>query len=175
MSNQISQMLLPEFDRELATTRKTLERIPQDKLTWKPHEKSGTAGWLAAHIALLPSWGLTALTTESLDIAPPGAPPYRIEPVTDVAAMLATFDEVVKNARAALAAASDEDFSKPWSLLRAGHTMFTMPRFAVYRDMVMNHLIHHRAQLAVYLRLLDVPVPALYGPSADEDVRMASA
>ena len=175
MSNQISQMLLPEFDQEMRSTRRTLERVPQDKLTWKPHEKSGTMGWLAAHIALIPSWGTMTLTTESLDIAPPGEPAHRIEPATDVAAMLATFDRLVEECRATLAAAADEDFTKPWTLLRTGQPMFTMPRIAVYRSMVMNHMVHHRAQLSVYLRLNDIPVPALYGPSADEGVMTAGA
>ena len=164
----ISQSLLPEFDHEMANTRKVLERIPEDKLDWKAHEKSNTIGWVGAHLANLPSWTELTLTKDSLDLAPAGVEPYRTPPARSVKAILEQFDRNVAAARATLLAARDEEFFKPWSLLRGGATLFTMPRIAVLRSFVMNHIIHHRAHLCVYLRLNNVPVPGLYGPAADE-------
>ena len=164
----ISQSLLPEFDHEMANTRKVLERIPEGKLDWKAHEKSNTIGWVGAHLANIPGWTELTLTTDSLDIAPPGAEPYRTPTAESVKAILEQFDKNVTAGRAALVAARDEEFFKPWSLLSGGATVFTMPRMAVLRSFVINHMIHHRAHLCVYLRLNNVPVPALYGPSADE-------
>jgi uncharacterized damage-inducible protein DinB len=160
--------LLPEFDREMAGTRKVLERVPEDKLGWKPHEKSGTLGWLAAHVARLPQWASMALTTEELDISPPGGEPPRPSLPTSRQQLLDWFDELSSEARNALANASDEDMLKGWTLLKGGEKIFTMPRLAVLRSFVMNHLIHHRGQLTVYLRMNGAPLPALYGPSADE-------
>ncbi len=164
----LSQALLPEFDQEMGSTRKTLERVPEDKFDWKPHEKSTTMGGLATHIANLPSWAGRSLKQDEFDLAPPGQPPMRIEPASSREALLATFDQNVAEARAVIAGASDEYFMKPWTLLQGGKTIFTLPRVAVLRSFVMNHMIHHRAQLGVYLRLNDVPVPSVYGPSADE-------
>lgn len=166
--NTISNALLPEFDQEMATTRKTLDRCPEDKYGWQPHPKSFNMIALATHIANIPMWGASTLTSDSFDIQPPGAPPYKEEPAKSRADLLEKFDQSAAAARAAIAAAKDEDFAKPWSLLSGGQPLFTMPRGAVFRSMILNHLIHHRAQLGVYLRLLDVPVPATYGPSADE-------
>ena len=164
----ISQMLLPEFDHEMANTRKTLDRVPDDKLDWKPHEKSFSLGGLATHLANIPSWTAHTFDRDELDIAPPGEPPFRLEQATSRAALLEAFDKNVVSARAALEKTSDENWQGMWSLLAGGKTIMTMPRTAVMRGFVMNHLIHHRAQLGVYLRLLDVPVPSIYGPSADE-------
>jgi uncharacterized damage-inducible protein DinB len=164
----LSQRLLPEFDQEMANTRKVLERIPADKLEWKAHPKSNTIGWVGMHVADIPGWAEFMLKKDSLDIAPPGGTPYRTPPADSREAILKHFDERVAAGRAAIAAASDDDFSKPWSLLHGGNVVFTMPRFVVLRNSVLNHLIHHRAHLCVYLRLNDVPVPGLYGPSADE-------
>lgn len=164
----IAAALLPEFDHEAANTRKTLERVPEDKLGWKPHPKSPTLGWLASHVAELPHWTVIALQQDSLDLAPPGAPPPRREEAKTRAELLARFDERVAAARTALAGASDETLLSPWTLMKSGQQLMTMPKLAVVRSFVMNHGIHHRAQLTVYLRLNDVPVPALYGPSADE-------
>ena len=161
-------MLLPEFDMEMANTRKTLERIPEDKFGWKPHEKSMTLGRLAGHVAEMPAWAVPTVDLESLDIAPPGAPPYVPPKLTTRQDVLDLFDKNITDARAAIARASDENLGKPWSLLMGGKTIFTMPRVAVLRSMVMNHVIHHRAQLGVYLRLNDVAVPGMHGPSADE-------
>jgi uncharacterized damage-inducible protein DinB len=164
----IGQSMLPEFDQEMQSTRKTLERVPDDKWNWKPHDKSGTVGWLAGHIATLPGWTTMTIKTEQLDYAPVNGPAYEPPKIENRKDLLAVFDKESAEARAALAAASDQDLMKGWTLLAGGQTIFTMPRIACIRGMVMNHLIHHRAQLGVYFRLLDVPVPGLYGPSADE-------
>jgi uncharacterized damage-inducible protein DinB len=164
----ISQMILPEFDHEMANTRKTLERVPDDKLAWKPHERSFSLGGLATHLANIPSWTSHTFDRDELDIAPPGEPPFRLTEVKSHDELLAAFDKNVASARAALEKASDENWQGKWSLLNCGNKIFTLPRTAVMRGFVMNHLIHHRAQLGVYLRLLDVPVPSIYGPSADE-------
>jgi uncharacterized damage-inducible protein DinB len=165
----LSEALLPEFDHEMANTRKTLERVPDDKFSWKPHEKSGTMGWLATHVANIPSWVTFTLSQDSLDLAPPGGGSVGPAPAANSQKeLLEAFDKNVTAARAALAGATDAQLAKPWSLLKGGKTILTMPKIAVLRGFVMNHSIHHRAQLGVYLRLNDVPVPAIYGPSADE-------
>ncbi|MFN0088520.1 MAG: DinB family protein [Blastocatellia bacterium] len=164
----IAQSLLPEFDQEMAGTRKTLERIPEDKFAWRPHEKSFTMINLATHIANMLGWGTITITQDSFDYAPVGAEPYKEEPAESRAALLEKFDKGVAEFRAALAGAGDAALMADWSLLAGGQAVFTMPRIACLRGMIFNHLIHHRAQLTVYLRMNDVPVPALYGPSADE-------
>jgi uncharacterized damage-inducible protein DinB len=164
----INQMLLPEFDRENANTRKTLERVPDDKWSWKPHEKSGTLGWLAGHIATLNDWITQTLKTEQLDYAPVNGPKYELPKMANRKELLDVFDQVTGEARASLSSVSDDALWKPWTLLAGGQVLFTMPRYAVLRGFCFNHLIHHRAQLTMYLRALDVPVPGLYGPSADE-------
>jgi len=164
----ISQALLPEFDHEMSNTRKTLERIPENDLGWKPHPKSMTLGRLAGHVAEMPGWAVPTIAQDSLDIAPAGTPRPQGTVAQSRQHVLELFDKNVKDARAAIAAASDEQLMKPWSLLVGGKTIFTMPKIAVLRSMVMNHTIHHRAQLGVYLRLNNIPVPSIYGPSADE-------
>lgn len=164
----IAQSLLPEFDMEMAGTRKTLERIPADKFDFQPHPKSFTMIRLATHIANMIGWGCDTLKSESFDVAPVGGEPYKEEPAASVAALLEKFDKGVAEFRNSLANASDADLMTNWSLLSGGNPIFTMPRIACLRGMILNHLIHHRAQLTVYLRMNDVPVPALYGPSADE-------
>jgi uncharacterized damage-inducible protein DinB len=164
----ISKNLLPEFDDEMSKTRTVLERCPEAKFSFKPHPKSGTLIWLATHLANMPAWTVFTMSSDSFDYAPPGAPPPKDTPITSVKQLLATFDKCVADGRAALEGASDDSMMKPWSLLAGGKTIFTMPKVAVYRSMIMNHMIHHRAQLTVYLRLNDVPVPGLYGPSADD-------
>jgi uncharacterized damage-inducible protein DinB len=163
----MNQVLLPEWDHEMANTRKTLERAPDAKWTWKPHQKSGQMGWLVTHLANLPGWGADVLTSESFDFAP-GGKMIETPKATNTKDALAIFDKNVASARVALAAATDEQLMKPWSLLQNGVPIFTMPRVAVIRSMIMNHSIHHRAQLGVYFRLNDVAVPGIYGPSADE-------
>ena len=166
---RLNQALLAEFDQEMANTRKTLERVPDDKFDWKPHPKSMPMGYLAIHIATLPHWAADALRREFFDVAPEGGEPYKLPEAKTTKEVLGFFDESVAAARAAIAEATDEDLAKPWSLLKTGETIMTLPRGAVLRSFVLSHGIHHRAQLGVYLRLNDVPVPALYGPSADEN------
>jgi uncharacterized damage-inducible protein DinB len=165
---KISEALLPEFDQEMANTRKVLERVPAEKSSWKPHPKSSEFGALAAHIANMPDWAGLTLQQDSFDYAPPGAPPYETPRFASTADLLAAFDKSVAQARSALAAADDSKMMEPWSLMAGGKTVMTMPRVAVIRTFVMNHTVHHRAQLGVYLRLNNIPVPGLYGPSADE-------
>jgi uncharacterized damage-inducible protein DinB len=165
----IGQSMLGEFDQEMQNTRKILERVPDDKWNWKPHEKSGTVGWLAAHIALLPGWATMTINTEEFDYAPvSGKSEYQPPKIENRKELLAAFEKESAEARSALASVSDQEMMKTWKLLAGGQEIFAMPRVAVLRGVVMNHLIHHRAQLGVYFRLLDVAVPGLYGPSADE-------
>src|SRR5262245_47576088 len=164
----ISASLLPEFDQEMTNTRKALERVPDDKFDWKPHEKSMALGGLATHLANLPGWTVFTINQDSLDIAPPGEEPFRVEQKKSRQEILEDFDKNVTVARAAIAGASDEVMLKPWSLLSGGNTVLTLPKIAVLRSFVMNHIIHHRGQFTVYLRLNDIPVPSIYGPSADE-------
>jgi len=164
----LSAALLPEFDQEMANTRKTLERVPDSKFSWKPHEKSGAMGWLAGHVASIPGWLAFTIKQDSLDLAPGGVQMQPPPPPRNNQELLAEFDKNVKEGRAVLAAASDAELMKPWSLLNNGKVTMTLPKLAVVRGFVMNHLIHHRAQLGVYLRLNNIPVPAIYGPSADE-------
>jgi uncharacterized damage-inducible protein DinB len=164
----IGQMMLGEFEQEMQGTRKVLERVPEEKWDWKPHTKSGTVGWLAGHVANLPGWATMTLQTEQFDYAPVNGPTYQPPKITNRKELLAEFDKNVGEARAAISKASDEEMMKNWTLLAGGQKIFTMPRAAVLRGVVFNHLIHHRAQLTVYYRLLDVAVPGLYGPSADE-------
>lgn len=161
----LKQFLMEEFDREMTNTRKTLERVPAEKWDWKPHQKSGTLGWLAGHVATLPGFGTAILRTPSLDIA--GANFPRVE---SHAMLIDTFDRASEDTRKALVDLKDEHLDQTWTLTNNGKPMFAMPRYHMLRTMCFNHIIHHRAQLAVYLRLLDRPVPPLYGPSADESV-----
>lgn len=165
----LNEMLLPEFDREMAGTRKTLERVPYEKWDWKPHAKSTAMGGLATHLCNIATWTIYTMNQDSVDLTPGGTPLPGAELAKSQAELLETFDSNVTKARAAIAAATDMEFFKPWTLLSNGKTIFTMPKIAVLRSFIMNHLIHHRAQLGVYLRLNDLPVPSLYGPSADEN------
>ena len=158
----IAQTLLPEFDQEMATTRRLLERVPSDRGPWKPHPKSFSLGHLAQLVARMPGW--VASTAGGTDIDLAVYPGYSYEPTET---LLAEFDRNVREARAALGAATDADFGMPWSLRRGDQVLFSAPRGPVVR-MHINHLIHHRGQLSVYLRLLDVPLPPIYGPTADE-------
>jgi len=164
----IGQMMLGEFDQEMQNTRKTLERCPDEKWNWKPHEKSGTVGWLASHIATMVGWLPMTISTEEFDYAPVDGPSFEPPKIGNRKELLATFDKESAAARAALANVSDAEMMKNWKLLAGGQEIFTMPRVACIRGMVLNHLIHHRAQLTVYFRLLGIAVPGLYGPSADE-------
>jgi len=165
----IAQALLPEFDHEMANTRKCLERVPEEKLDWRPHEKSYDFRGMATHLANLPKWTVMTIAETSFDMEPEGEEPIKEEPIETVAGAVEMFDAGVAAAREAIANASDEDLMTSWSLLKGGEEVLSMPRIAVLRSFIMNHAIHHRAQLGVYLRLNDLPVPALYGPSADEE------
>jgi uncharacterized damage-inducible protein DinB len=167
----IAQSMLPEFDHEMENTRKTLERIPENKLDYKPDPKSMSMGVLASHIAEMAGWLQSMAETPELDI-PPDFKPFI---ATSRKQLLDTFDKNVAKSRAALAGLGDQALMQNWTLKFGGKAMFTMPRIAVYRGMTMNHIIHHRAQLTVYYRLNGVPVPALYGPSADEGQMPAAA
>lgn len=159
----LAQLLTPEYEQEAAITRRVLERVPSDKLDWAPHPKSMTLGKLAGHVAEIPSWVVATLGQTELDMADYTAP----EP-KDSGAIMAAFDAGVAAGVPVLAAAADADFSIEWTLRSGDYVIFTLPRLAVIRTWVINHTVHHRAQLGVYLRLLDVPVPGIYGPSADD-------
>lgn len=159
-----SQTLLPEFDEEMKNTRKILERVPDNKLDFQPHAKSMSMGRLATHVAELASWGATTLDTELLEMDSN----YKPRIAKSNAELLEIFDKGVQDARAKIVAATDADWAKTWTFKWNGQVVMSMPRTAVMRSVVMNHLIHHRAQLGVFLRLNDVAIPGMYGPSADE-------
>jgi len=171
----IGQSMLMEFDEEMKNTRKILERVDDKQWDWKPHAKSGSVGWLSSHVATMPGWITMTLQTQELDYAPVGGPSFEPPKIENRQQLLAELDKGVAEARASLAKVSDEEILKDWTLLAGGHKIFTMPRVACIRGMVLNHIIHHRAQLTVYYRLLGIPVPGLYGPSADEAEPSAAA
>jgi uncharacterized damage-inducible protein DinB len=158
-----SQEYLPEFDHEMANTRKLLECVPQDKFDWKPHAKSMSLGRLATHVAELVEWGALVVNQDKLELGTGAQPPA--PSTTD--GLISMLDKNVESSRTAIAGASDQHLAKNWDFLYGGHPIFSMPRMVVLRSVVMNHVIHHRGQLSVYLRLLDVPIPGMYGPSAD--------
>ena len=160
----IKEGLLVEFDHEMATTRKLLERLPDDKLAWKPHEKSMSLGGLATHLGNIPHWAGAILNDAFFDLA--GAPP-NLQEKTSRAEILAAFDQATKQTRTAMDK-TDPEYLSMWALKRGGQELFSMPRVAAFRTFVLYHIVHHRGQLSVYLRLNDIPVPAIYGPTADE-------
>ncbi|MCC7415852.1 MAG: DinB family protein [Acidobacteria bacterium] len=160
----IRDALLAEYDHEMGTTRRLLARVPDDRLSWRPHPKSMTLGGLATHLANLPAWGGAILNGASFDLA--GAPPA-LETETSCAAVLVRFDEASRRTRGWMDR-TDAEYAAPWRLERGGHQMFSLPRVAAFKMFVINHIIHHRGQLSVYLRLNDVLVPSIYGPTADE-------
>lgn len=160
----IAETLLSEFDQEMATTRKVIERVPTDKGKFKPHPKSFSLGHLTQLVSLMPGWITNAVTQTSLNLG--DYPGYSYEKTED---LVKAFDKHVKEARKAIASAKDSDFMIPWSLKRGEQVFFTAPRGVIVRQTI-NHLVHHRGQLTVYLRLVDVPVPSIYGPTADEPV-----
>ncbi len=164
-------ILLPELDHEMSTTRRMLARVADEHLAFRPHPKSWTLAELATHIANIPAWAPLVVSQPAFDttsVAPPVA-------ATSRAHLLERFDAAVAAARAALAGRLDAELLEPWTLRREGHDVFTMPKVAVLRSFVLNHTVHHRGQLSVYLRLRDLPVPSVYGPSADERERSAKA
>lgn len=162
------QGLLHEYDHEMATTRVELARVPEDKLDYRPHPKSFTLARLAGHIAEIPMWAVMTLAHDEFDVAPADGPAYESLVATSSEQLLAAFDANVAAAREQLAATPEERLFTNWSLLKGGQPVLTMLKVGCLRSFVMNHLIHHRGQLGVYLRLLDVPVPVNYGPTADE-------
>jgi uncharacterized damage-inducible protein DinB len=161
----ISELLVIEFDAEMKHTRTTLERVPADKKDFAPHSKSMTLGKLAPHVAQLPQFGLTVLTTPELDFSKGSFTPLQFESAEQLVKAL---DEGSAKVRAALKNTSDADWNASWKLSFQGKPIFSGSRFLAYREMFLNHLVHHRAQLGVYLRLNGKPVPATYGPSADD-------
>lgn len=165
---KLSEALLAELAVEAPFTRLHLERVPMDKLDFKPHEKSMTLGWLATFLAVLPTWGIFTLGQDAYDVAPRGAAPMENRVASSRQELLAMFDKNIGAVRSAVAAATDEQLRRPWSLLAGGNKIFTQPRFLVFRTFCLNHMVHHRAQLGVFLRLNGVPVPAVYNDSADE-------
>ncbi|HXW06200.1 MAG TPA: DinB family protein [Vicinamibacterales bacterium] len=163
----LADALIPEFDHEMGTTRRLLDRVPEAEFGWKPHERSMTLGQLAGHLASIPMWCSATLRDTSVDLAAMGDA-ARPKPPTSRAALLRDYDAQVAAARALLAKSLDPELLVPWTLRSGDQVFFTMPRISAIRSFVMNHMIHHRGQLSVYLRLKDVPVPPIYGPTADE-------
>ena len=161
----IKDALLPEYDQEMGTTRLLLERVPMERAGWKPHDRSMTLGELAAHIVSIVGWVSTVVDGASYDVASESDRP---EPFATTDALLAAFDAGVERARRAIDGKSDAEMMAPWTLKKGGQELFTVPRIGVVRSFLMNHLIHHRGQLSVYLRMQDVKIPSIYGPSADE-------
>lgn len=162
----IIDTLLPEYDREMGTTRRLLERVPEAAFGFKPHERSMTLGNLTVHVAHLPTWVPNVMIFDSFDLASnPNTDTPQPHSATD---LLTRFDNNVSMARALLAKATDGELAEPWTLKKGSQDLFTLPKLTMLRYFVLNHLIHHRGQLSVYLRLQDVPIPAIYGPSADE-------
>lgn len=168
MPSTISRSLMPEFDAEMANTRKMLARVPEANGAFAPHPKSMTLRRLAGHVAEMPTWAVMTLGRDDLDLHPDGEPIYKAYELETTAAALTMFDEGLRQARALLESASDETMMRAWTLKDNGQVYFTLPKVAVMRSFVMNHMIHHRAQLGVYLRMNEIPVPGPYGPSADE-------
>lgn len=163
----IAQSILPEFDHEMATTRTLLERVPDTGGDWKPHPRSMSLANLANHIATLPGFAKAVVQQTELDMNPAGDKEYTAPSFDSAQARLAVFDENVRQSREAIAGAPDSDMQVVWSLKHGDKTIFAVPRVAVLRTFTMNHIIHHRGQLSVYLRLLDIPLPSIYGPTAD--------
>lgn len=162
---EIRQIYLPEFEEEMKKTRTMLERVPEDKPDYKPHEKSMPLGKLAAHVAQLPRFATMIIELPELDFSKSGIQPLVMESRQQ---LLTAFDGIVDKAREAIAGAPDEHWQQKWKLSFQGHTIVDEPRFLIYRSMFLNHVVHHRAQLGVYLRLNQIPLPGTYGPSADD-------
>ena len=160
--------VLPEFDQEMANTRKVLERVPDDQLDWQAHPKSHTIGWNANHLVDISDWLVNVLATPEFDLDPPGGEANTPPQPTNGREILETFDRNIAAAREGIIRADEEHMAQPWTLLYAGNPILTMSRSAVLRQIIINHMIHHRAILCVYLRLNDIPVPGMYGPSGDE-------
>ena len=161
----LNKAFLAELQYESGLTRKVLQRIPADKLNWTPHPKSMTLSRLATHIADIHGWPVFMVGADELDAAKTSLAPV---PLSSPDAILQSFEQNLSSTMAAMETADDEQLGKPWTFRHGEHVIFSMPRKQVLRGMVMSHMIHHRGQLTVYLRMLDIPVPSVYGPSADE-------
>lgn len=164
----IIDALLPEFDREMGLTRRALERVPDGQFDWKPHPTSVTLGRLAEHLTEMPQWAAITMAQDGIEMTKERPPDY-VRPATR-AAVLAQFDQYLKEGRGHVVNKTDAEFNAPWTLRAGGKEVFTMPKAAVMRNFVLNHMIHHRGQLMVYLRMLGIPVPSIYGPSGDEQM-----
>ncbi|MEW4561408.1 DinB family protein [Bremerella sp. JC770] len=164
----LSDLLFADLQQEFANTRRTLERVPDDKWDWQIHEKSNTIGWVATHLGRIPSWTLFTFDRDALDLNPANGPNFDPPTPTTCEENLKIFDDNVAQAVATLQSVDDATLSQPWTLLSGGEKIFTIPKHMVIRTWVINHLVHHRAILTVYFRVNEIPVPALYGPSADE-------
>jgi uncharacterized damage-inducible protein DinB len=165
---KLNELFLAELEREIPRTRRALEQVPVGRHDWTPHPKSMPLGYLAALVATLPSWIVFTINQDELDIRPVGKEPYKMPEWSTTADLLQMFDDGVAQARQALRDTTDEHLMRPWRFVVSGRVMSEDPRHIVLRDTVMSHLAHHRGQLTVYLRLNEKPVPAIYGPSADE-------
>ena len=164
----IAASLLPEFDQEMASTRKLLECVPDDRFDWQPHEKSMTLGRLATHLAELPMWTAVSLDQDEFDVNPPDGQGWEMPKPGSTSEVLELFDKNSAEARQRIASTGDATFFEDWALKSGGETLFSIPKVGVIRTFILNHSIHHRGQLTVFLRLLDVPVPQTFGPTADE-------
>lgn len=164
------ESLIMQYDQIAKNARKTIERVPDDKFGWKPHEKSSSMGDLAAHIANLQTWINMSLDVDEFDMNPVNGESIKSPKVTNQKELIELFDKSFESAKKCLENTPDEKLDDNWSLMNQGQVLFTMPKISVVHNFVLHHLIHHNAQLGVYLRLNDIPVPALYGPSADEQI-----
>ncbi len=162
----IADTLLPEFDNEMAVTRRVLQRAPEAAFSWRPHEKSWTLGGLCTHLARIPHWGVAILARDGYDLVRDAG--ERPVEKTSLADVLATFGGFVADVRARLSASSDAELMAPWALARDGAVIMSMPKQTAFKSFAISHVIHHRGQLSVYLRLQNVPLPPIYGPTADE-------
>lgn len=165
--NRSARHALAAFDQIVAGSRVILEAVPDDRASWRPHEKSWTLGELATHLANLPNWTMATLSMSEFDIDPEGGGPPPLSPLGSASELVAALDASAAAARTAIENCSDEDLAGPWTMLVAGEPRFTLRKQVVLRTFIMDHMIHHRAQLGVYLRLLGAPVPQLFGPTAD--------
>jgi uncharacterized damage-inducible protein DinB len=165
---KMTEMFLAELERETAGTRRTLERVPEGRNDWKPHDKSMPLGYLSNLVATMPSWIAMMINQDELDMHPAGGSKYQPQESKTNRDLLQAFDDSVLKARQALEGTTDEHLMTPWRFLVAGQVVSEQPRHVMLRDAVFNHLAHHRGQLTVYLRLNSAMVPAIYGPSADE-------
>ncbi len=162
-----AQATLAAFDQIVAGSRAVLQAVPEDRMGWRPHERSWTLGELATHLANIPNWTMPTLASSEFDVAPADQEAPRMEACSTTGELIEALDASSTAARAAIEGCSDEDMAGPWTMLVAGEPRFTLPKAVVLRTFILDHMIHHRAQIGVYLRLLDVPVPPVFGPTAD--------